>query len=135
MSMIKEIIDIAKEFLSWFLGDCSGLFCTLAVFTVSDWLTGTAASVADHSFSFAVNLRGLARKGCIFLLVGIAHITEANIFQTPEGLRTIVILYFLSKEGISICKNVSEIGVPVPEKLRQVLLRMEDPEPETDKKG
>lgn len=87
-------------------------------------IIGILAAGVNHELSAALCIRNLIKKVCIFILVGTAHILEANVMQEEEILRTAVMIYFISKEGIDVCRNADRIGVEIPGCLKNVLLGM-----------
>ena len=78
-------------------------------------------AIADHALSSAVGFKGICRKVLIFMLVGIGHILDVHVVGTGSALRTAVICFYLSNEGVSLLENASHLGLPVPEKLKNVL--------------
>lgn len=124
MSEFSNLFEIFKKLLNYFLGDYNGIFCALAAFTAADLIIGILAAGVNHELSAALCIRNLIKKVCIFILVGTAHILEANVMQEEEILRTAVMLYFISKEGIDVCRNADRIGVEIPGCLKSVLLGM-----------
>ena len=51
---------------------------------------------------------------------------DMHIIQAGSALRTAVIFFYLSNEGISILENASRIRLPVPEKLKAVLEQLRE---------
>lgn len=66
------------------------------------------------------------KKVAIFCLVGIGHVLDTQVIQNGSVLRTAVIFFYLSNEGISIIENVALIGLPVPKKLKEVLEQLHE---------
>ena len=118
---IQMAITAFGGFLGWFLGGFDGFLYTLVAFVAIDYITGVMCAVNDHTLSSAVGFRGICRKVLIFALVGLANILDVNILGQGSILRTAVIFFYLSNEGISIIENVAIIGLPVPQKLIDVL--------------
>ena len=116
--------------MGWCLGGFDGFLYALLVFVVVDYLTGIMAGYIQKKLSSEVGFKGIARKVVIFLLVGIGHILDAQVIQTGSVLRTAVIFFYLSNEGISIVENAAIIGLPVPQKLKDVLEQIRDKEDE-----
>ena len=112
--------------LGYFLGGCDGLLIALIVFAVVDYITGVMCAVADHSLSSAVGFKGICRKVLIFTLVGIANIIDVHVIGDGSILRTAVIFFYLSNEGVSLLENAAHLGLPVPEKLKAVLEQLHD---------
>lgn len=112
--------------LGYFLGGCDGLLYALIAFAVIDYITGVMCAVNDRKLSSAVGFRGICRKVLIFLLVGIANILDIHVVGTGSVLRTAVIFFYISNEGVSLLENESHLGLPVPEKIKEVLEQLHD---------
>lgn len=112
--------------LGYFLGGCDGLLYALLAFVVIDYLTGIMRAINDHTLSSEVGFRGICRKVLIFLLVGIANILDVNIIGSGSVLRTAVIFFYISNEGVSLMENAAHLGLPVPEKIKAVLEQLHD---------
>ena len=118
---VQYVITGIGGFVGWFLGGVDGFLHALLVFVVVDYLTGLMAAYIQKKISSEVGFRGICRKVAIFCLVGIAHILDAQVIKTGSVLRTAIVFFYLSNEGISILENITIIGLPVPQKLRDVL--------------
>jgi len=112
--------------LGWFLGGCDGLLFALLAFVVIDYITGVMCAVADHTLSSAVGFKGICRKVLIFALVGIGHILDTQVIGSGLVLRTAVIFFYISNEGVSLVENAAHLGLPIPEKLKAVLEQLHD---------
>ena len=123
---IQLIFTAVGGWLGWFLGGCDGLLYALLVFVALDYTTGIMCAVADHSLSSAVRFKGICRKVLIFALVGIGHVLDTQVIGTGSILRTAVVFFYLSNEGISLVENAAHLGLPVPEKLKLVLEQLHD---------
>lgn len=99
---------------------------TLIAFVVIDYITGIMCAINDHTLSSEVGFRGIFRKVLIFLLVGIANILDINVIGTGCVLRTAVIFFYISNEGVSLLENAAHLGLPVPEKIKIVLEQLHD---------
>jgi len=112
-------------FLGWFLGGVDGFLYALIAFVVIDYLTGVLCAIADKKLSSEIGAKGIFKKVLIFSLVGIAHILDTEVLGGESGaLRTAVIFFYLSNEGVSILENSSHLGLPIPEKLKAVLQQL-----------
>ena len=112
--------------LGYFLGGCDGLLYALIAFVAIDYITGVMCAISDKTLSSEVGFRGICRKVLIFLLVGIGHIVDAQVIGSGGVLRTAVIFFYLSNEGISLIENAAHLGLPVPDKLKAVLEQLHD---------
>lgn len=118
---IQVIIAAIGGWLGYFLGGCDGLLIALVAFVAIDYITGVMCAVADKNLSSAVGFKGIFRKVLIFTLVGVANIVDVQVLGTPGVLRTAVIFFYLSNEGVSMLENAAHLGLPIPEKLKEVL--------------
>ena len=123
---VQLIFTAVGGWLGWFLGGCDGLLYALLVFVTLDYITGIMCAVADHKLSSEVGFKGICRKVLIFALVGIGHVVDAQIIGTGSVLRTAVIFFYLSNEGVSLTENAAHLGLPIPEKLKAVLEQLHD---------
>ena len=115
-------------YIGYFLGGFDGLIYALVAFVVIDYITGLMAAVIEKKLSSSIGFRGIFKKVLIFSLVGIGHIIDYYLIEKGSAVRTAVIFFYLSNEGLSIIENASKVGLPIPEKLRVVFteLRRED---------
>ena len=125
-NMIQIIFTAVGGWLGYFLGGCDGLLIALVVFAVTDYITGVMCAIADKKLSSEIGFKGICRKVIIFMLVGIAHVLDVNVIATGSVLRTAVIFFYLSNEGVSLLENATHLGLPVPEKLKDVLEQLHD---------
>lgn len=120
-NVIQLLISALGGWLGYFLGGCDGLLYALLAFVVIDYITGVMCAVNDHTLSSEVGFRGICRKVLIFLLVGIANVLDVQVIGTGSVLRTAVIFFYISNEGVSLLENAAHLGLPVPEKIKSVL--------------
>ena len=113
-------------FLGWFLGGVDGFLYALIAFTVIDYITGVMCAITDKNLSSAVGFKGICRKVLIFTLVGIGNIVDVYVLGQGGVLRTAVIFFYLSNEGVSILENSAHLGLPIPEKLKEVLEQLHE---------
>ena len=130
MKQIGSGIQIAFTafggFLGWFLGGIDGFLYALIAFTVIDYITGVMCAITDKKLSSSVGFKGICRKVLIFTLVGIGNIVDVYVLGQGGVLRTAVIFFYLSNEGVSILENSAHLGLPIPEKLKEVLEQLHD---------
>ena len=123
---IQIVIAAIGGWIGWFLGGCDGLLVALVIFVIIDYITGFMCAIVDHRLSSEVGFRGICKKVVIFLLVGIAQILDVNVIKTGSILRTAVLFFYLSNEGVSILENAAHLGLPIPEKLKTILEQLHD---------
>lgn len=123
---MQMVFAAVGGWLGYFLGGCDGLLIALVVFAVVDYITGVMCAVNDKKLSSEVGFRGICRKVLIFFLVGVANILDVQVIGTGSVLRTAIIFFYLSNEGVSLVENAAHLGLPVPEKLKAVLEQLHD---------
>ena len=112
--------------LGYFLGGWDGLLYALIAFVAIDYVTGVMCAISNHTLSSEVGFKGICRKVLIFLLVGIGSILDAHVIGSGSVLRTAVIFFYISNEGVCILENAARLGLPVPEKIKVVLEQLHD---------
>ena len=117
----QAIFSILGGWLGYFLGGCDGLVYALIAFVAIDYITGVMCAVADRKLSSEIGFKGICKKVLIFLIVGMAHILDVHIIGTGCVLRTAVIFFYLSNEGVSLLENAAHLGLPIPQKIKNVL--------------
>ena len=112
--------------LGYFLGGCDSLLYALIAFVAIDYITGVMCAISDKTLSSEVGFKGICRKVLIFLLVGIGNIIDVQVLGSPGVLRTAVIFFYLSNEGVSLLENAAHLGLPVPDAIKTVLEQLHD---------
>lgn len=131
-NVMQMIITALGGWLGYFLGGCDGLLYALVAFVVLDYITGVMCAVADKKLSSDVGFRGICRKVIIFILVGVGNVIDVHVVGTGSVLRTAVIFFYLSNEGISLLENAAALGLPIPDKLKVVLEQLHEKEERND---
>lgn len=125
---LQIIITAIGGYIGCFLGGFDGLIYALVAFVVIDYITGLMAAVIEKKLSSGIGFRGIFKKILIFALVGIGHIIDFHLIEKGSAVRTAVVFFYLSNEGLSIVENAARVGLPIPEKLKTVLLDMKEGE-------
>ena len=126
---IQAVLTVAGGFVGWFLGGFDGFLYALITFVVIDYITGVLCAIIDKNLCSKIGARGIFKKVLIFVLVGVGHVLDTNVLGVVGNtdanvLRTAVIFFYLSNEGISILENAAHIGLPIPKKLKDVLKQL-----------
>lgn len=125
---IQFVFTAIGGWLGYFLGGCDGLVVALVIFVVADYLTGVMCAISERKLSSEVGFKGICRKVIIFILVGIANVLDVQVIGSGSVLRTAVIFFYISNEGVSLMENAGRLGLPIPEKLKAVLEQLHDKE-------
>ena len=123
---IQLVFSPLGGWIGYFLGGCDGLLYALIAFVVIDYITGVMCAIINKQLSSEVGFKGIFRKVLIFLLVGIANIIDVQVIGTGAVLRTAVIFFYISNEGVSLLENAGHLGLPIPEKIKTVLEQLHD---------
>lgn len=131
-NMTQVVFTAVGGWLGWFLGGWDGLLYALIAFVVGDYITGMMCAAVDKKLSSEVGFKGIFKKILIFMLVGIGHILDAQVIGNGSVLRTAIIFFYISNEGISLLENAGRLGLPFPAKLKAVLEQLHDRSEESD---
>ena len=123
---IQLALTAAGGALGWFFGGLDGFLYALIAFVAADYVTGVLCAIVNKQLSSEVGFKGIFKKVLIFILVGIAHIIDSQLIGQGAVLRTAVIFFYCSNEGVSILENATRLGLPVPAKLKAVLEQLKD---------
>ena len=121
MKELQFMFGAVGGFLGWFLGGVDGFMYALVTFVVFDYVTGLMVAVLEHKLSSEVGFRGIFKKVLIFVLVGVGNIIDVHVIKNGSAIRTAVIFFYVANEGISIIENAAKIGLPIPQKLKDIL--------------
>ncbi len=130
LNTLQTIFTAIGGYLGYILGGFDGFIYALITFVVIDYITGLMAAIVERKLSSEIGFKGIFKKVLIFLLVAVGSVIDKNLIGTGSAVRTAVIFFYISNEGISIIENAIRIGLPVPEKLRNVLEQLQDKEDE-----
>ena len=129
---MQIILAAVGGWLGYFLGGCVGLVYALILFVAADYVTGVMCAAVDKRLSSEIGFNGICKKVLIFVLVGLANILDVQIIGTGSVLRTAVIFFYISNEGVSLLENAAHLGLPVPEKLKDILQQLHNRAEEVD---
>ena len=132
---IQMAITAIGGWIGYFVGGVDGLMTALLIFMALDYVTGLMCAVAEKKLSSAVGFRGICKKVLILMLVGLANIVDLHVVGTGSALRGAVICFYVSNEGLSLLENAAHIGLPVPDKLKDVLAQLHRREEKSGETG
>lgn len=123
---IQLICATIGGYLGLLLGGFDGFMYALITFVVIDYITGLMVAVLERKLSSEVGFKGIFKKVLVFIMVGIGNIIDVHLIKNGSVIRTAVIFFYISNEGISIIENSAKIGLPVPQKLKDLLKQMNE---------
>ena len=121
---LQMAFAVIGGWLGFFLGWLDGMLIALIIFVVLDYVTGVMCAISDKKLSSEVGFRGIFRKVLIFMLVGVANIIDVHVVGTGSALRGAVVAFYLSNEGLSMLENAAHLGLPIPDKLKDILAQL-----------
>jgi toxin secretion/phage lysis holin len=120
MRSMKVLFTLLGGFLGFMLGGVDAFLYTLIAFVAIDYISGVLVAICEKKVSSKVGARGISKKIMLFALIAVANLIDCNLTNTSV-LRTATIFFYMSNELISILENADKLGLPVPEKLRNIL--------------
>ena len=123
-SNIQIAVTALGGWLGYSLGGMDGMLIALIVFMVLDYITGVMCAIVDKQLSSEVGFKGICRKVLILMLVGVANLVDLHVVGTGSALRSAVICFYLTNEGLSLLENAGHIGLPIPDKLKDTLAQL-----------
>ena len=120
---IKGAIAALGGAAAYLWGPWDALINALIALVALDYVTGVICAAANKRLSSEIGFKGLIKKALIFALVAVAGVADKVIPATNQAIRAAVILFNIANEAISILENAAELGLPVPEKLKAVLIK------------
>lgn len=127
LMMVRSVLFVVeRNIIGIALGGWDGLLSALVLFMVVEYLTQILIAVLNKKLSGEIGFDGIAKKVTIFFLVAMGNVIDVLIFQNENIIRTAVIFFYLSNEGITILENVEILGLPIPHKLKNILGQLKD---------
>ena len=121
--MRPVVFKALRVFAAYLWGPWDALINALIALVALDYVTGVICAAANKRLSSEIGFKGLIKKALIFALVAVAGVADKVIPATNQAIRAAVILFYIANEAISILENAAELGLPVPEKLKAVLIK------------
>lgn len=125
MDNFKTFCAFLGAVMGYVFGAWDGFILALIIFIVIDYITGVISAVCSKQLSSDVGFRGIFKKIFILLLVGVGNILD-GVLGLGGVIRSAVIFFYIANEGISIIENAANIGLPVPDKIRDILEQLKD---------
>lgn len=124
--LIDTVTAILGTALTYLVGQWDAPLIVLLCFMVADYITGVLVAIITKKLSSTVGFKGLAKKACILLVMVLAVLLDHLLHEGEWLFRTLCAYFYIANEGISILENAALLGIPVPNKLREVLAQLND---------
>ena len=127
LESLKYVFIVIGGYIGFYLGSIDAFIYTLLAFVIADYVTGVLRAGVERKLSSSVGFKGIAKKIVIFIVVGIGNLCDVNLIKGDGTMiRTAIIFFYIANEGLSILENTMAIGLPVPEKLREMLEQLKE---------
>lgn len=97
------------------------LLRTLILLVAWDYITGICVAIRKKKLSSKIGVKGISLKVLIFIVLSICHILDEILLGGSSAIQSMTLIFYCSNEVISILENVSSVGVPLPQKLKDTL--------------
>ncbi|MBQ3421707.1 MAG: phage holin family protein [Romboutsia sp.] len=128
MDQIKGSIAIIGTIFTWLFGAWDMALIVLISFMVLDYITGLIKGWNNKSLSSHIASKGIARKSLIFIVLIVAVLLDRLLNTGTWVFRTLVYYFYIANEGISLLENCAELGVPIPDKIKETLVQLKNNE-------
>ena len=109
-----------EDFRTFIYSGDFNLITILCILMVIDIITGLAKAVKNKNLWSRKSLLGFARKILVFLIITVANLLDLLMNMNGTVVLATVTFYILN-EVLSITENSAQIGIPLPEKLMEVI--------------
>lgn len=147
------MISLAKGYLAmthtgwislmiYLVGGFDTLFKALLIMMALDYLTGLIKGYKKKNINSKTAYKGFLKKivalmvvmwarqmDIVFHHVGVQTLEASSQLSSIVkniDIRTLVLLFYVSTESLSIIENAAALGVPIPEKLKSALEQCRD---------
>lgn len=124
------IFGLIGGILSYWLGGWDVLLKTIVFLAVVDYITGVIKGIYTKQLSSETGFKGLLKKIVMFIVIAVSYSIQ-NLVENTIPLREIVIMFYICNEALSLLENAA-VFVPIPDKLRDVLVQLKDKNIEED---
>ena len=117
---INDIVSAILTTVIYLLGGLDIALKSLLIVIVIDYLTGVASAIYNKKLSSNIGFKGIIKKFCYLLIVALSVVID-NLTGQSGVIRTLVIYFLVSNDGLSILENMAELNIKLPSKLIDAL--------------
>lgn len=127
--VFNTAVAILATFFTYLFGGWDLALKILITFMVLDYVTGVINAYVIKTLNSEVGFRGLIKK-CMILAVLIVGVELDRMLGNGGTwvFRTLVAYFYIANEGISLLENISNLGVPIPNKIKTALEQLNNEE-------
>lgn len=125
-NIFKSIVAAIGTAFTWLFGTWDTALVVLVCFMVLDYCTGLLRGAINKELSSNVGLKGIARKAVIFVVLIVAVLLDRLLNTGNWVFRSLVAYFYIANEGISLLENCAQLGAPIPDKLKEMLIQLRE---------
>lgn len=126
--VFNSIVAVIATFFTYLFGGWDIALIVLVAFMVLDYATGMMWAYIQKTLNSQIGFRGLIKKCMILVVLIIAVLLDRMINSGTAVFRTLVCYFYIANEGISLLENVSHLGLPILDKLKNALQQLNEVE-------
>lgn len=119
-NIFNFIISTVLTTVVYYLGGMDTALKTLLILIVLDYITGICQAIVNKKINSTIGAKGIIKKVGYLIIVAVSVVLDQIVGDTG-AIRNLVIYFFVANEGISILENWGAIGLPLPQKIFDVL--------------
>ena len=119
---MSQILHKISSFISGLMGGAPKMFYALILLILLDYITGLCVAIQEKKISSRIGLRGITQKLMIIIIITVGSVVDKLFLDGQYALSTVTILFYSTNEAISILENACRMGLPIPTRLKDVLL-------------
>lgn len=130
--IFNSTVAVVATFFTYLFGGWDVAIGILIVFMCLDYATGVIVAYQNNLLDSEVGFKGLVKKFMILVILIVAVMLDRLMNTGTWVFRTLVCYFYIANEGISLLENVSNLGVKIPDKLKDALVQLNKDESEEE---
>lgn len=130
--IFNSTVAVVATFFTYLFGGWDAAIGILIVFMCLDYATGVIVAYQNNLLNSEVGFKGLVKKFMILVILIVAVMLDRLMNTGTWVFRTLVCYFYIANEGISLLENVSNLGVKIPDKLKDALVQLNKDESEEE---
>lgn len=134
MHTLEEFLKVFQDedFRTFIYSGDFNLITILLLLMMIDVVTGLFKAIKSHNLWSRKSLFGYARKILVFLIITVANLLDLMMNLNGTLVLATVTFYILN-EVLSITENSAQLGLPLPQKLLDVIQVVQEQDKVTEK--
>ncbi|WP_438496719.1 phage holin family protein [Paenibacillus sp. IHBB 3054] len=128
--VVKLAIGAVTGIVSWMVGGFGLVFTVLLGLMMLDFITGFMVGIYQKNINSRIGTLGLIRKVYVVLLIGAVYLIEVAVLKGNGIVTDGVSGAFCLIEFTSITENGGKLGIPLPQKVKDIILVLKNKENE-----